>query len=823
MKRLLLKLFSRRFLIAIGIIVLGLLLVHPQAGRLRWRISNSISLAIGKRVQIGSVHVRLLPRLGFELDDFIIYDDPAFGSEPLLRAQDVTAALRLTSLLRGRFEVSSLSLNGASLNLTRDSASRWNLEDLLQRTSQISSAPTSSGHRESRPEFPYIEASHGRINFKMGTEKTHFALTDAEFSLWQEAEGVWGMRLKAQPIRTDANLTDTGVINLSGSWRRGTPTETPIEATFQWKQAQAGQISKLIAGEDKGWRGSVLISGVVSGTSKELKVVADAGIDDLGRYDIFNGDTLPLSAHCTVEYSLPGNVFSDLDCSSPVGSGYIAIKGGARGPAFSSFGLKLTANQVPAQSLLTVLQHLAPSVPQNLNAEGTLNSSIEVARAGTNDTTVWNGDGELLELAIARGNATPFQFDRVPFSIVPDAGPAVEVGPVDIALGRASKVQARASISRIGYQASIRGDANIPRLLQFASTFGIPVPVVAAEGASSMDLAMAGDWTGKPAAVTGSAQLHNVRAQVRGLNAPLEIRSASLTLGTEDVRAQNINAVASDTQWRGSVLIPRPCPAPRDCTLQFNLRAAEVSAVSLNKLLNPAARKQSWYKLLSFGEKTNSYLFQARASGKLSIDKLALGTETVDQVSGNVSLDQGKLTVTGLHGAVLGGKVNGDWKVDFTSKPPVYVVSGSADGLALDQISDLMRKDWIEGVGSARYEVKSQGWGLQDVITNASLNATFAVKDGRFPTVSLSSKTGPLRVKSFEGELRFKDGDFSLQESKLTAPDGIYTVSGTASLSGTLKLEMVGEGAAGYEVSGSLTRTRVSQLATTSARASLKP
>src|SRR5215475_5254589 len=109
-KRLLLKSFSRRGVIAISVVVIALLLVHPSAGRLRWRISNSISLAIGKRVQIGSVHLRFLPQLGFELDDFVIYDDPAFGSEPLLRAQDVTATLRLMSLVRGRFEVSSLSL-----------------------------------------------------------------------------------------------------------------------------------------------------------------------------------------------------------------------------------------------------------------------------------------------------------------------------------------------------------------------------------------------------------------------------------------------------------------------------------------------------------------------------------------------------------------------------------------------------------------------------------------------------------------------------------------------------------------------------------------
>jgi hypothetical protein len=821
--RFLLKSFSRRGLVTIAVILIALLVARPGAGRLRWRISNSISLAIGKRVQIGSVHLRFLPRFGFELDDFLIYDDPAHGSEPLLRAQDVTATLRLISMARGRFEISSLSLNDASLNLTRDSDSRWSLEDLFQRTSQITTAPTAAGYRESRPEFPYIEATHARVNVKIGDEKTHFAMTDAEFALWQESEAVWGLRLKARPIRTDANLTDTGVINISGAWRRGPAAETPIAATFQWKQAQAGQISRLISGEDKGWRGGVLISGELSGTSKDLKIVADASVDDLGRYDIFNSEALPIAAHCVALYNLPANSFSDIDCSSPVGPGNLELKGAARGSGFSTYGFTLGVSQVPAQSLVTVLQHIAASVPQNLNVKGLINSSIEIGRSAASDPVTWRGDGELLNLAIVRGSGSPFLLDRVPFSLASGTKPEVKLGPVDIALGRSSTVQARAAVSFTGYMASVRGEANVPRLLQFASAFGVSVPTVAAEGASTVDLTLAGDWTGSHSPVTGAAQLHTVRAQVRGLNAPLEIRAANLTLASDSVHVQNINAVAGGMQWRGSMLIPRPCATPKDCTLQFNIHAAEVNAASLNTLLNPAARKQTWYKLLSFGDKSAPYLLQARATGKLSIDKLALGTANADRFSADVSLDQGKLTLSGFRCAVVGGKISGDWKADFSSKPPQYAGSGNIEGVALEQLSDLMRNNWIEGAGSARYEFKSAGWGLQDVIADAGLSATFALKDGGFPRVVLNSKAGPLRVRSFEGGLSLKDGDFSFEDAKLTAQDGIYTISGTASVRGVLNLKMVNEGAPGYDISGTLTRTRVSQLATTSARASLKP
>ena len=87
----------------------------------------------------------------------------------------------------------------------------------------------------------------------------------------------------------------------------------------------------------------------------------------------------------------------------------------------------------------------------------------------------------------------------------------------------------------------------------------------------------------------------------------------------------------------------------------------------------------------------------------------------------------------------------------------------------------------------------------------------------------LTNKVGPLRVTAFNGNLTLQDGKFSFENAKLDSRDGIYTVSGTASLAGALKLKMVSEGTSGYDVSGTLTRTRVSQIATTSARASLKP
>ena len=64
-------------------------LLRPGASRLKSRIILSISSAVGRPVDVGSVHIRLLPRPGFDLENLVVYDDPAYGAEPILRAWQV--------------------------------------------------------------------------------------------------------------------------------------------------------------------------------------------------------------------------------------------------------------------------------------------------------------------------------------------------------------------------------------------------------------------------------------------------------------------------------------------------------------------------------------------------------------------------------------------------------------------------------------------------------------------------------------------------------------------------------------------------------------
>ena len=70
----------RRVIGAAVVILLLLFLLRPGASRLKTRIAGAISAGVARPVEIGKVRIRLLPRPGFDLENLVVYEDPAFGA-----------------------------------------------------------------------------------------------------------------------------------------------------------------------------------------------------------------------------------------------------------------------------------------------------------------------------------------------------------------------------------------------------------------------------------------------------------------------------------------------------------------------------------------------------------------------------------------------------------------------------------------------------------------------------------------------------------------------------------------------------------------------
>ncbi|HKF03173.1 MAG TPA: AsmA family protein [Candidatus Sulfotelmatobacter sp.] len=840
------KLFSsrRRVAAVAALIVLMLFLLRPGASRLKSRIISSISASLGRSVDLSSVHIRLLPRPGFDLENLVVYDDPAFGAEPMLRASEVTADLRLMSLLRGRIEIARLDLTEPSLNLVHASTGRWNLETLLERSAHMPMAPTGKAKSAPQPRFPYIEGSSGRINFKSGPEKKPYALISADFSLWQESENEWGVRLKAQPFRTDLNLNDIGQLQLNGIWQRAANVkETPLKFDVEWTRAQLGQVTKFLTGSDQGWRGDIQVDTTLSGTLAELKIAGTTSVDDFRRYDITSGKALRLTVHCDGEYSSLSHEFHQVLCGAPTGNGLVTLAGDVGLPGSRRYSITVKAENVPAASLVMLVQRAKRNLPDDVAADGTLEGTLTMqqdARAGGKPR--FDGHGEITDfhLSSARMKAelgpttVPFVLirgsgkhdqgatNRRGFTV--PAGAHLEIGPVALSSGHGA-ASTRGWMNRSSYDFTIVGESEITKMLRLGRVLGVPTISAIAEGTAQLNLQIAGSWSGAaavskdafpPSQVTGTAKLKNVRITAVNLSDPLEISSAEMQLGEDAVRVSRLSATAAGTTWKGSLEMPRGCGTPAQCPVKFALNANEIALSRVNEWATGNGKQRPWYRVLQSDKAGSSLLARLHASGHVTANRFVIHGVTASVVSADIDLDAGKMRVSNLEGDLFGGKHRGKWQADFTASPWICKGVGTLSGVSLDEIATQMGDDWIAGTASGSYNITGpctpKFWQSAEGVLQAD------VRNGALPHVLLDQDS-ELQIMRLTGEARLADGKLVLRSATLDSPIGNYAISGTASLQRDLDLKMTRTQAeaarSGYEITGTIAKPQVSPLSKT--------
>lgn len=834
---------SKRGLGALVALLLILFLVRPGAYRLRNRIAGSIGAALGRKVAIDNVHVHLLPRPGFDLEGLIISDSPEFSSEPMVRAQEVSAAIRLRSLLRGRLEIATLSATEPSINLVRNEQGRWNLASLLERTAHLPTAPTGNRVSVSRPAFPYLEANHARINFKLGQEKKAWALTDADVALWQDSENTWGARISAQPTRTDVNLTDSGLIQINATWQRASSlTDAPLQIAAEWKKGQLGQITKLFSGRDRGWRGDVTITTAFSGTPRALQVQSKIEIDDFRRYDIMNNAGVRLFTDCSGHYSSVERMLEGLECDAVTGAGAIRLSGSA-GPLTAApfYDLTLALQGVPLSSALQLLRQSKKGLPDDLVASGRLDAEFR----GTHSASAaarWNGKGLASGVRLsANGGKDEISFGDVPLDLADaNAGqgkptrstsrvnsnePAeahLNVGPFPLALGGAPAT-AGGWLTLSDYRFFLRGDAEIRHVYRLADALGVSGFRLVADGAARVDLTVSGPWQGFQAPTTlGTAQLRNVHTGMRGLNPEIEIAAATVTLDPETVSVEKLSAHVGDTHWSGAVRAPRHC-ASANCAYRFNLAADQLSSATIAEwfALHPA--KRPWYQILRSNEAPGkSPLVAIQADGRLQVNRFRLKNVDATHVAAQVELDHGKLTLRDLQAQVLQGVHQGLWVIDASTQPLRYRASGTLQGVSLAQVGMAMNDPWVTGTADARFDWSSTGSSFAELLAHTDGQLKFAMQNGSFSRLELADAPKPFPVHLFAARLQAKNGTWNLNAGRIESHNGIYQISGTASPAG-LNMVLTRGDEQSWNVTGTLLKPRAVRAGRTEARTVIKP
>ena len=853
---------SKRGVVAVAAFLLIMFLFRPGVYQLRSRIAGSIGRALDRRVTLDNVRLHFLPRPSFDLEGLVIYDDPAFSAEPMIRAQEVSAAIRFRSLLRGRLEIATLSATEPSINLVRNNEGRWNLAILLERNAQIPAAPTEKPASERRPAFPYLEASSARINFKLGQTKKSYALMDADVALWQDSDNSWGARIKAAPVRTDFNLTDTGLLQINATWQRAPSLRsTPMQLAVQWQKGQLGQITKLLSGKDRGWRGGVSFTANLSGTLEALQIESQTAIDGFHRYDIVGSENVRLATVCSGRYNAITITLADLLCESPISGGTFRLRGTfAMVEEQPTYDLTLAVEEVPLTSVVRLLRQAKKQIPGDLTASGLLNAEFRTTRS----VPIVPEDGLLQRLSSNAGK-DEFGFGTIPIVLVgaesqgfaqrgrpghprrqeeeadqEPAAPHLRMGPITLAMNGSSPVNAGGWMSTAGYRFFLRGDVELKDLFRLENVLGLPVARPAAEGSAKLDVNVSGPWQGFAAAVSaGTAQLRNVRAEMHGLNTPIEIGSAAMILTPDAVWMQKIAARTGSTHWSGAVTAP-------NCVFQFDLTADELSTGDLAEWFTPHPAKRLWYRILNSNSnsssddaQSSSPLLAIQVHGNLHIGRFGLKKVLATQVATQVEVDRGKITLTALRAELLGGTHQGNWTIDVPShgvsahdasaqnafaQTLRYHGSGTLHNISLEHVGTLMNDAWIAGTADGKFDVEGSGDSFHELLARSDGKLQFVMRNGSLPHVEIPGSPVPLSVHRFAGELHLQKGAWNLSAGRLESRGGLYQVSGTASPGNGLDFVLTRADEQSWTLTGTLAKPNVAPLSHTEANAkSVKP
>jgi len=323
-------------LIAVGVLLL-LVLLPPyfNVSRLQRRVARNISATLGRPVHFDQISLNLLPMPGFTLQNFVVDENPAFGSEPILRASQVRANLRIRSLWGRQVEFSRISLTEPSINLVHTADGQWNIGSLVMQAAgtQRSAAPfgpatpATQGNTNPTPHLPYIEASGARLDLKLDQEKTSFSLTDADFALFLSQPHQWSLRMEAHPVRTDTSPADTGTLRIeatlggqdaaSGNSTDNSLANLPINLQGSWQDVQLGGLSRLLAARDAGLRGELDLNLSLLGTLGQSNITAHIRLNNARRADFVPPRLLSVDADCQAIARNSFHTFSKIACHWP--------------------------------------------------------------------------------------------------------------------------------------------------------------------------------------------------------------------------------------------------------------------------------------------------------------------------------------------------------------------------------------------------------------------------------------------------------------------------------------------------------------------------
>ncbi|HEX3940442.1 MAG TPA: AsmA family protein [Acidobacteriaceae bacterium] len=850
----------RRLLILCALLLLTAAIVLPplvNIGRYRMRIAALIGRSIGRPVHISSVSLRLLPSPAIEMPDFVVDEEPAFGAEPILHADNVVAYLRLSSLWRGKLEIARIHLDDASVNLVRAPNGTWNFASILVQAASSPSAPTGQRRPGIAPRFPYIEAENARIDFKENNEKKPFSFMNADLSVWLDNPDQWDIQFRAQPVRTDLDLdlADSGILHIDGTLRRAASlSEMPLDLTAKWSAAPLGQLSRLVLGRDSGWRGSFDFQARVTGTAAMAEVKTLLRVDSLHRAEFTPPHPADLVATCNASYRKAASSLENIACSSHPGGGDLSLTGSIvhmrNGPETA---LSLRVHDLPASAVLAGLQEVRQGFGGGFRALGELNGTLQYTSAGTG-TPALSGEVGFESLSLAPDSGRSFLLAPVRFrfenpgngglrgTMLPSApetaaqiSPTLLLEPVRLSLGSPSPLVVDGRFTPDGFAVHVGGTTTLAHLKPLSWILARPMPngvsamatsSFTPEGTATLDLSVLGPWVlpfsdpDNPVphmVVVGSVAVKNAQLTTSYLARPLKIASATAILTPSAIAWTNASIAYGAIEGQGSLEYATSCAAEEPCPARFAITGSSWSLADLQSSFVSSGQHDELLREF-LNRIDGSHAAWPTLSGTVQVESLSAGKLVAHDVAATLDVAGNAMRIRSFTGRVLKGSVHLNGMVDASGNAPAYDLALQVTNASAAQLAGLFDEHWGSGQASFSSQLTMKGFSAADLAGSARGTLRWDWKDGALEaTESTGDATEPLMAFSdWHGDGTIGDSTIRTAHSTMVEESGATPVSGTISFSRGLNLKC-GIGTQAVTLVGNLEHPRMEDQASETA------
>jgi hypothetical protein len=797
--------------------------------RVRRYLITHLESAFGRPVQAGRFSAQILPIPELDVDAVTIGEDPVFGNEYFLRAEQMAARFRWMGLLRGRIEFGTMSFTRPSLILVRDADGRWNLEGWLPpaRPSDANGSSTNpSAQAESTHHLQKIEFEEGRINFKQGQEKRPFAFTNVSGSVEQVSPGRWQLRLEAKPWRSGVALQSTGTLQVTGDVAGTSARLQPAQVQLHWGKVSLADLFRLITGNDSGVRGDFALDGNASVGVGTAAAGAPVGIwqfalqaraRNIHRWDLNERDDNPrINANVKGHWALAaGEVQAEefrveLPRSNLVGSAVLKTSGSARWQA------RFQSLLVQGRDLLAWYRAFQPGVAEEVALNDVIQGSLSVSgwplRWEDGDVESDPGSLRLPGQTIARlepfhgairNGKVDVEGFRLRFPAELASQTTSEKGEKNAAKPRTNAAPENAIEAALTQDSSLRcGTLRVnlhltdtAPVFKLTSALGYPLNKGwEYQGAASGPLAW--NWGSglRDARRTGSIQLTKARLQVAGLNEPLAVEDTRLEW-KDGVRSATIGKVdAFGAEWTGTISETGEGTGTDENNWHFQLHADHLDAAELDRWTGPRSRPNWLQRLLpsllgnANAVRASELLRRVSADGDLTADTMTIEKIKLAKVHARISLQALHLDVRDAEAQWAGGMVHGGMQALFTPLPK-YQMNAEVENVNMAQLPWPPR--WGErwsGLASGKIHLTTSGVGREELLKQLAGGGDVKLARIEFRgwDVELSTESGgpsgiSSRWTSGEGEFVLSDQKVRLDGFRLDAPHQRTQLAGTIS------------------------------------------